>query len=521
MAGAVFGSELPQRELRALEFIELAANALGCEGHAYERFKRKYYDDPVGFCRDCVAWEDGEGLTPYQERVLADVIAHGRVAVRGPHGLGKTALVALLVLWFALTRDGKDWKALTTASAWRQLTKYLWPEISKWVNRLRWDVIGRRKYMKRQQLQEQALKTGSGEAFAVASDDPGLVEGAHADHMLLVVDEGKSVPAPMWDALEGALSGDGEVMAVAISTPGEPNGRFYEIHRRAPGLEDWKPIHVTLDECIAAGRVKREWAEQRARQWGEDSAVYMNRVKGEFCTSDEDGVIPLAWVEAAIERWHEWDEAGRPGEFVCVGVDVARSGRDKTVLAERVGMMIGELTRYAKQSTMKTTGWVVKALEEHGGMAVVDVIGVGAGVVDRLRELDHRTIAFNSSERSEERDKSGELSFLNKRAAAWWHMRELLDPANDPVVGLPPDDGLVGDLTAPHWWVNSSGKIQVESKDDMRKRLGRSTDAGDAVIYAFCHDATMVPFDYTTIVPRRQTFSQRRRPIGRQRPGWA
>jgi hypothetical protein len=203
-------------------------------------------------------------------------------------------------------------------------------------------------------MQELALKLKSGEAFAVASDDPGLVEGAHADSVLLIIDEGKSVPATMWDALEGLLAGDGEVMALAISTPGPPVGRFFDIHRRAPGLEDWKPIHISLEDCIAAGRVSREWAEQRAKQWSTESAVYMNRVLGEFCTDDEAGVIPLQWIEAAIERHHEWVEAGRPDEFVSVGVDVARSGRDKTTLALRFGLMIGELRRYSKQCTMTT-----------------------------------------------------------------------------------------------------------------------------------------------------------------------
>jgi len=513
-------TEPTRREALAIEFVEMAADALGCEGAAYEAFKRKYKDDPVAFAQDCVEWPDGEGLTAYQAEIIAAVPAHGRVAVRGPHGLGKTALAALLVLWFALTRDGEDWKILTTASAWRQLSKYLWPEIEKWSARVRWDVIGRRAFSKRHELQTLALKLKTGEAFAVASDDPGLVEGAHGDSALLIIDEGKSVPATMWDALEGLLAGDGEVMALAISTPGEPSGRFYEIHRRAPGLEDWRPIHVTLEQCIAAGRVSRDWAEQRAKQWGADSAVYLNRVKGEFCTDDEAGVIPLQWIELAIERHHEWVEAGRPGEFVSVGVDVARSGRDKTTLALRFGLMIGELRRYSKQCTMTTTGHVVKVLDAFGGLAVVDVIGVGAGVVDRLRELQHRTIAFNASERTDDRDRSGELSFLNKRAAAWWHMRELLDPAYGAEVGLPDDAGLIGDLCAPRWWINSSGKVQIESKDDIRKRLGRSTDAADAVIQAFSGAATPAVLEYHSVVKRRHTFG-RRRSLGRQPRGWA
>jgi hypothetical protein len=118
----------------------------------------------------------------------------------------------------------------------------------------------------------------------------------------------------------------------------------------------------------------------------------------------------------------------------------------------------------------------------------VDVIGIGAGVVDRLRELGCTVIPFNAAAATQVRDRSGELGFANLRAAAWWSLREMLDPANGIGVALPPDDMLIGDLTAPHWRVLSGGKIKIESKDDIYKRLGRSTDDGDAVVMAFAFD---------------------------------
>ena len=523
MGGAGLGSEQTRREQHAEDMVSAAVDGLRAEGADYEQFKRKYRNDPVGFCRDCVEWKDGESLADYQERIMRSVVEHGRVAVRGPHGLGKSALAALLVLWFALTRDGESWKVLTTASAWRQLSVYLWPEIAKWSDRLRWDLIGRSRFSSRYEQQTLALKLRTGEAFAVASDDPGLVEGAHADCVLLIVDESKSVPPPMWHALEGMLAGAGEVMALAISTPGEPAGVFYDIHRRAPGLEDWMPLHVSVEQCIAAGRISESWVEQRRRQWGETSAVFQNRCRGQFCTSDEDGLIPLSWVESAVERGLE---RAAIGEVSVVGVDVARSGRDSTVLALRVGDHITEIRRFSRADTMATTGQVAAILEGTGATAVVDVIGVGAGVVDRLRELGHRVIGFNSSERSDATDVSRELHFLNQRAAAWWRMRELLDPALGAEVALPDDDQLIGDLTAPRWWVNSSGRIQIESKDDLRKRLGRSTDTADAVVYAFTQSSSL-DWSYRGIRrragggfnARKQERLERRRdrPL---RPGW-
>jgi hypothetical protein len=134
---------------------------------------------------------------------------------------------------------------------------------------------------------------------------------------------------------------------------------------------------------------------------------------------------------------------------------------------------------------MDTTGRVLGVLRGHGGYAVVDVIGIGAGVVDRLREQTPAVVAFNAAERTDQRDISGELGFVNKRSAAWWSMREFLDPANDSHICLPPNDDLTAELTTPKWRVVSGGRIFVEGKDDIRKRLGHSTDYADAVIQAF------------------------------------
>lgn len=451
----------------------------------------RYHQDPVAFADHCIEWKPTEHLTDYQREVLAELVPRKRVAVRGPHGLGKTTEAAIAVLWFALTRDaaGTDWKIPTTASAWRQLEHYLWPEIHKWARRLRWDQIGRPPFREPQELQALNLKLTHGAAFAVASDTPALIEGVHADSVLYVFDEAKTILSATFDAAEGAFSGAGdenanEALALAQSTPGEPSGRFYEIHQRKAGLEDWWTRHVTLSETLAAGRVTSEWAEQRARQWGTGSGIYANRVLGEFHSSDEDGVIPLSWVEAANDRWREWDEQGRPGVERCttVGVDVARFGDDKTVVAPCSGWRVDELRYTSLEDTTQTTSRVSGLLDVRGGRAIVDVIGIGAGVFDQLRAAGYDVEAFNASEGTARKDRSGELGFTNTRSAAWWNLRELLDPVDGEPVALPPDDLLTGDLTAPHWRVMSGGRIQVESKDEIRKRLGRSTDSADGVV---------------------------------------
>jgi hypothetical protein len=462
----------------------------------FQRFGYLYFDDPAGFAADCVAWGPDESLADYQSQILANVPRYRRECVRGPHGLGKTCDAALLVHWFCLTREalGRDWKAITTASVWRQLEVYLWPEIHKWADRLRWPMIGRPRYATGTELLDMAVKLSHGEANAVASDKPERIEGAHADEILYVFDEAKTIIPGTFDAAEGAFA-TGSCYALAISTPGEPNGRFFDIQSRKPGYEDWHVTSVAMQDAVAAGRMSAEWVGARRRQWGEGSAVYANRVLGEFASADEDSVIPLSWVEAANERWQAWRDSGSsPPPFTCVGVDVARSGADRTVLAARHGAIVAELREQPRADTMATTGTVAGVLRALGGYAIVDVIGIGAGVVDRLREQRLPVVAFNASEKTDQLDSSGELGFVNKRSAAWWSMRELLDPASGMEIALPLDDMLTGDLTAPKWRVSSGGRIQIESKDDIRKRLGRSTDRGDAVVQAF----------YTPPQPRRR-----------------
>lgn len=465
---------------------------------------RRYLNDPEGWVRRFIRWDPGEGLTAYQTEIIGKLPVKKRVAVRGPHGLGKTGVAAIVVLWFTLTREqaGLDWKVLTTASAWRHLTKYLWPEIHKWARRLDWTALGREPFNERTELLDLTLKQKGGAASAVASSKPELIEGAHADSLLYLIDEAKIVPDAVWNAIEGAFSGgrmEGypEALALAISTPGPPVGRFYEIHRRAPGLEDWWVRHVRVDEAMAAGRISPEWVEQRRRQWGADSALFANRVLGEFHASDEDSLIPLSWVDAAIERWTLWDEAGRPDLPLqvprVIAADVARSGRDKTVIGERIGYLITDFDEYNLEDTMRIAARIGPMLS-HGTdeddprvVGVVDTVGVGAGVYDRLRELKHPVLAYTGSAKTSFRDRTGEYGFANTRSAAYWHLRELLDPANDSIVMLPPNDLMVSDLTTPTWDITSGAppKIVVEKKEDVVERLGRSPDHGDMVVMAF------------------------------------
>jgi hypothetical protein len=273
----------------------------------------------------------------------------------------------------------------------------------------------------------------------------------------------------------------------------------------------------------------------------EDHDTFRIRCLAEFPKNDASAVIPLAWVEAAVERWKAHDREQREGTAIethtnghtpdhpanthsttdifaaisdesrsmaedsgddvsedervsVVGADIASEGVDKTVFALRGGKngrRVLALRKFNEPDTMKTAARLTALIRKHDCVVNVDVIGIGTGVYNRLRDDDHDDIralvrAFNAAEGTDEYDSSGEWQFINVRAAAWWHMRELLDPSRPggSDIELPPDPFLIADLTTPTWTV-AGQKYKVESKADIAKRLGRSTDEGDAVVMAF------------------------------------
>ena len=439
----------------------------------------------------------------YQADGLEALVGNGRLAVRSPHGVGKTTLAAWALLWFALTRDGDvDWKIPVTASNWRQVKNYLWPEVHKWVRRIRWDVVGRTPFVEGQELLALNLNLNTGSAFGMVSSDPAFLEGAHATSLFFIYDEAKAIPVPFWDAAEGAFTGGSdEILVLAISTPGDEQGRFYDIHARKQGYEDWATFHISKDMAIASGQMSREWAQQRERQWGKDSAVYQNRVEGNFADSAEDSVIPLAWVELAISRWHDWqDRGGEYEKFTGTGVDVSlgQPNSDEIIFAMcyddyKIGSLDVMNRGDIDTMLMQVAGRVVALYEAKGGIASVDVIGIGAGVVQRAKEQGVPVIGFNAAAGTKFKDQTDTWRFRNLRSAGWWMLRELLDPETGVDVALPDDPKLIGDLTTPKFRYTSGGRIEVESKEKIYERLRRSTDRADAAIHILCKQLVEQP----------------------------
>lgn len=214
---------------------------------------------------------------------------------------------------------------------------------------------------------------------------------------------------------------------------------------------------------------------------------------GDFQAGMEDDpwqVIPTVWVEAAMARWRRPDKKPR---MDSMGVDVARGGRDNTVIARRHGMWFDEALMYPGSQTPDgpTVAGLVIAASRDGAPIHLDVIGVGASPYDFLVSANQPVLGINVSEKALGTDKSGRLRFFNQRSELWWRMREALDPSNNTGMALPPDKRLLADLCAPTWQV-SGAVIQVESREEIVKRIGRSPDWASAYVLALMDSPRMV-----------------------------
>jgi hypothetical protein len=476
---------------RVAEAFEEAMVAQQGDTDRYAEFREKYRANVVRFAEDCFYWSPGEKLASYQAETLEGVYEYGRYAERIGRGGGKTATAAILTHHFALTNDiDFDWKIPTTAGSWAQLDRFLWPEIRKWGGMLRWDIIGRAPYNRRREMMELTLKLNTGEAFAIATDRPELIEGAHASKLLLILDEAKAIDEPIWDAVEGSMSA-GECYSLAISTPGEKLGRFFHIHRGE--YKNWKTKHVTAEQAIAAGRMKQKWYDDQKEAWlVKRPDLWANHVEAEFYTTSPDTLIPMHWLDRAFQRYEiaERDGIKELNRNVnrVFGVDVAEYGGDRFVITHLAHNIFWGQQVYEKLDIMQGTGHVVGAVgTDKETRIAVDANGVGAGVWARLKELGYKNAKrVMVSTKTDAKDRHKTNTFVSLKDYMYWLVREALDPENEPenLLALPDIPALTEELTTPKWSRRSNGEIEVEKKEKIVERLKRSPDLFESLALA-------------------------------------
>jgi len=420
--------------------------------------------DPVLFVRTIIGVEPEE----WQKDALYAVRDNDRVAIRSGHGIGKTAFLSWLVLWWLLTRTPS--RIACTANTASQLSDILWAEIAKWHRRL---PEGFKKLL---DVKSDKIEFVGGDSFAVARtarrETPEALQGFHSDNMLFLIDEASGVDDLIFEVGEGAMSTAG-AKTVMTGNPTRTSGYFYEAFNKM--AERWRTMKVASSDST---QVSDNFIEDMKLKYGEDSNIFRVRVMGEFPEADDDVVVPRHLLEAAVDR----DQEAAETTPVVWGLDVARFGSDKTALCKRKGNVVTEPVKMEICGIIlneyETTPWSERPVE-----ILVDSIGLGAGVVDRLIELDLPCRGINVAESSSMNDKYARL-----RDELWFAVREWLE---DRDCKLPDDEELVSDLCKPRFKFTSNGKLKVESKDEMKRRGMNSPDVGDALCLTFASRASI------------------------------
>jgi phage terminase large subunit len=440
----------------------------------------RYAADPVAFFAEVLKF------TPYsRQREIAEAVRdHDRVAVRACNASGKTALAGALVLWWLAGGPGSI--VVSTAMTERQLRKVLWRAVHQHYRHARSFFHGATVSDVEIFLGPDWFATG------LATDETEGLQGYHGSRVLVIVDEASGVDERIFEAVEGLLAG-GEAKLLLIGNPLRTSGTFYDAFTKDREL--WKLITISAHETpnFTGERVSREARsklasvkfEQRLKAGrGVDSNEYQVRVLGQFPSESEDTVVSLGDLQRAQAQSFE---AGLP---LVIGGDIARFGSDSTVLAVREGNRIRVVDAYQGRDLMRTSGAVTAlARRLHGATGhkptiVIDDVGLGGGVTDRLRELNEfKVVAFNGGKSSSSRD------FPNRRSQLWFSFADVL-----PVLDLDPaDEELAADLLAPSYTLSSSAQRVVEPKSNTRKRLRRSPDRADAVMLTIVVEPPLRP----------------------------
>lgn len=370
------------------------------------------------------------------------------------------------MLWFLLTRT--DVKVPIAAGSQDQLRDTIWPEIRKWHKRLPAALAEQIEVTS----ERVVVRAAPEQAFAVARtasrDRPEALQGFHAQNLLFLVDEASGIDDIVFEIAQGALSTPG-AMAVLAGNPTRASGFFYDTHH---ALRDrWSTMRVSSEDVDRA----KGHIEDIAAKYGRDSNQYRVRVLGEFPTADDEAVIPLDLVEAAIDR------DVTPLEYMPVwGLDVARFGDDRTALAKRqANRLLEPITTWRNLDLMQTVGRLQREYEEtpldfRPHEILIDSIGMGSGVLDRAREIGLPARGINVAESASVEDR-----YVRLRDELWFKGREWFA---SKTVSILRDEALIAELTTPLFTYLSSGKLLVESKADMKKRGQRSPDIADAFL---------------------------------------
>ena len=472
-------------------------------------------DNPLAFVMYTFPWgqpgtplENFQGPRKWQREVLQDLADHIkenkkvdfdtlRESISSGRGIGKSALVSWLTIWMLSTRIGST--TIISANSEAQLRSVTWAEITKWLAmslNSHWFEVSATRLMPAKwltELVERDLKKGTRywgvEGRLWSAENPDAYAGVHNyDGVMVIFDEASGIDDAIWAVTSGFFTENTpNRFWMAFSNPRRNTGYFYETHHSK--REFWRT--KVVDARTVEGTDKQVY-QQIIDEYGPDSSQAHVEVYGEFPNAGDDQFISSGVVDEAMAR-EKYKDLSAP---IIIGVDPARFGADATVIAIRQGRDIVRIDRHRGDDTMTVVGHIIEAIEEFKpALVVIDEGGLGAGIVDRLKELRYKIKGVNFGNKSAQ-----PIMYGNKRAEMWGKMKEWLKSAS-----IPKDRFLKTDLISPMMKPDSRGTIFLESKKDMKARGLASPDAADAICVTFAFPVAHRA--YTE--PKRRVISER------------
>ena len=452
--------------------------------------------DPVWWMEEACGW----GLWQRQKDIMNALVHHERVAVPASFGVGKTYLAARAALWWLYNH--RDAKVITTAPTLRQVKDLLWSELRGAHGRSKRPLGGDPLKLKLE-LDHEWYAVG----FATDADKVDQFTGYHSPHMLVIFDQAAGLPHGTWQGAEGLMTG-GHARWLAISNTTDSTSAMAAISTGEK--TQWGQWHV---EKITAydspnvvagcddypGIISHDWIDKKRELWEPNDPMWQIFVEANFV--DEAHMV---FLSGSMIRGMFESEAAPDWNHIVIGLDVADEGLDSTVWTVRAGprlLFIDQAYGNDPMQVVQKTQQVWDRVKDQSGfdphVIVVDKIGVGSGVTSRLQELGYNAMGVNVSTQP----RMDTEQFLNLRAEMGWTIRRLAEQRGisfKPLYATPPHylDMLKEELTL-RYKILSSGRIQMEAKDDIRKRLSRSPDFWDSMM--LCYADAYEPSEVTCI----------------------
>lgn len=438
---------------------------------------RAWRDDSVLFVRECLGAEPDA----WQVEVLNAAKDNIRIALNASKGPGKTTVLAWLAWWFMLTRSHP--KVICTSIDLPNLKDGLWPELAKWRKRSR--IIDAAFVQESERIKSKEHPETwfiSARTWAKQADTQQQAEalaGIHADHIMFLLDEAGGIPDAVSATAEAGLTGaekeqGTEAYLIIAGNPSHLEGPLYRACTTERDLWWVKSISGDPDDPQRAPRVSIQWARDQIRKYGRDNPWVRVNVFGLFPLTQHNKLLGPEEVEAAMRRqvpFHAFNEAPK-----ILGVDVARFGDDKTVLFPRQGKVGMRPIMLRGLHATDVSGRIIQAMKNFQPDAVfIDDSGVGGAVLDRMTELGHVVTGVQFG------GKSSVPGYKNKRSQMWGMAAKWVKEGGC----LPDEPELLADLTAPLFWFESDSSFRLESKADIKKRLGHSPDCADSFVLTF------------------------------------